>query len=106
MEKREKRHILTGGLTLVTLGALIVLHKTAVFGFDRSWPILLIVIGVGALVQRGRDIGGWFIAASGVILLLMQSMQMDFYGVSTYLLPLVVIAICANIILKYYRKKQ
>lgn len=106
MEKREKRHLLTGGLILITLGVLIILHKTAVFGFDKSWPILLIVIGVGALFQRGKDIGGWFIAASGVVLLLMQSMQMDFYVVSTYLLPLAVVAVGANIILKYFRKKR
>ncbi|MDO9559332.1 MAG: DUF5668 domain-containing protein [Syntrophales bacterium] len=106
MEKREKRHILTGGLILITLGVLIILHKTAVFGFDKSWPILLIVIGIGAIAQRGKDIGGWFIAASGVILLLMQNRQLDIQLVSTYVLPLLLIGVGANIVRKHFRKKE
>ena len=106
MEKREKRHILTGGLILITLGVLIILHKTAVFGFDKSWPILLIVIGIGAIAQRGKDLGGWFIAASGLVLLLMQNRQLDIQMVSTYILPLLLILVGANIIRKYFRKKE
>ena len=106
MEKREKRHILTGGLILIILGVLIILHKTAVFGFDKSWPILLIVIGIGAIAQRGKDIGGWFIAVSGVILLLMQNRQLDIQMVSTYVLPLLLIGVGANIVRKHFRKKE
>ncbi len=106
MEKREKRHILTGGLILIALGVLIMLHKTAVFGFDKSWPVLLIVIGIGAIAQRGKDLGGWFIAAAGVFLLLMQNWQMDIQMVSTYILPLLLILVGANIVRKYFRKKE
>jgi len=106
VEKREKRHILTGGLTLITLGVLVILHKTAVFGFDKSWPILLIVIGIGAIAQRGKDIGGWFIAAAGVFLLLTQNWQLDIQMVSTYILPLLLIGVGINIIRKYFRKKE
>lgn len=106
MEKREKRHILTGGLILITLGVLIMLHKTTVFGFDKSWPILLIVIGIGAIAQHGKDFGGWFIAASGLVLLLMQNRQLDIQMVSTYILPLLLIGVGANIVRKYFRKKD
>jgi hypothetical protein len=77
VEKREKRHILSGGMVLVTLGILIILHKTAVFGFDKSWPLLLIVIGIGAITQRGKDLGGWFIAAAGVVFLFFEKRQKD-----------------------------
>jgi hypothetical protein len=105
VEKREKRHILTGGLTLIALGILIILHKSAGIGLDRSWPILLIVIGVGAIVQRSRDLGGWFITAAGVFLLLMQNWQPDMSMISTYLLPLLLIGVGANIIWKHFRKK-
>ncbi|MFH1080048.1 MAG: hypothetical protein V1766_07275 [Pseudomonadota bacterium] len=105
MEKREKRHILTGGLILITLGILIILHKTTVFGFDKSWPILLTVIGIGAIAQRGKDIGGWFIATSGLVLLLMQNRQLDIHMISTYVLPLLLIGVGANIVWKYFRKK-
>lgn len=106
MEKREKRHILSGGMVLVTLGILIILHKTAVFGFDKSWPLLLIVIGIGAIAQRGKDLGGWFIAAAGVFLLFMQNWQMDIQTVSTYILPLLLIGVGVNIIRKYFRKRE
>ena len=105
MEKREKRHILTGGLILITLGILIMLHKTAVFGFDKSWPVLLIVIGIGAIAQRSKDLGGWFITVAGVFLLLMQNWQLDIQMVSTYILPLLLILVGANIVRKYFRKK-
>jgi len=54
LESREKRHILTGGMILITVGILIILNKITVFGFNRSWPILLIVIGIGTLVQRSE----------------------------------------------------
>jgi hypothetical protein len=106
VEKREKRHILTGGMILIALGVLIMLHKTAVFGFDKSWPVLLIVIGIGAIAQRGKDLGGWFIAAAGFVLLLMQNRQLDIQMVSTYVLPLLLIGVGANIIWKYFRKKE
>jgi peptidoglycan/LPS O-acetylase OafA/YrhL len=106
VEKREKRHILTGGLILITLGVLIILHRTAVFGFDKSWPVLLIIIGIGAIAQRGKDLGGWFIAAAGVFLLLMQNWQLDIQMVSTYILPLLLILVGANIVRKYFRKKE
>lgn len=105
MEKREKRHIITGGLVLITLGVLIILHKTAAFGFDKSWPILLIVIGVGAVAQRIKDVGGWFITASGVVLFVMQNWRMDIRMVSTYILPLLLIGVGANILWKHFRKK-
>jgi hypothetical protein len=106
VEKRDKRHILTGGLILITLGVLIILHKTTDFGFNRSWPILLLVIGIGAIAQRSKDLGGWFIAAAGVFLLLMENWQLDIQMVSTYILPLLLILVGANIVRKYFRKKE
>ncbi len=106
MEKREKRHILSGGMILIALGVLIILHKTTDFGFNRSWPFLLIVIGIGAIVQRSKYLGGWFIAAAGVFLLLMQNLQLDIRMVSTYILPLLLILVGANIIWKYFREKE
>ena len=105
MEKREKRHVLTGGLILITLGILIILHQTTLFGFDQSWPILLMIIGIGAIAQRSKDLGGWFIAVSGLVLLLMQNRQLDIQMISTYILPLLLIGVGANIIRKYFRKK-
>jgi hypothetical protein len=106
VEKLEKRHLLSGGMVLVASGILMILHKTGSFGFDRSWPILLIVIGIGAIVQHGKDLGGWFITTAGVLLLLLQNWHMDIQMVSTYLLPLLLIGVGVNIIRKYFRKKE
>jgi len=53
----RKRHMLTGGMILITLGVLIFLHMSGYYYFSRSWPILLVVIGIGTLIQSARDIG-------------------------------------------------
>ena len=42
-----------GPITLITLGALFVLHNFTRFGFDKTWPVLLIVFGLLSLMQRG-----------------------------------------------------
>lgn len=106
MENKEKRHILTGGMILITLGVLIILHKTTIFGFDKSWPILLIVIGIGAVAQRAKDLGGWFVVTAGVVFFLIQNMASDFQVISTYILPLLLILVGVNVIRKYFRNKH
>jgi hypothetical protein len=42
-----------GPITLITLGALFALQNFTRFGFDQTWPVLLIVFGVLSLLQRG-----------------------------------------------------
>jgi hypothetical protein len=106
VESREKRHILTGGLILITLGVLIILHKSAIFGFDRSWPLLLVVIGIGTIIQRHKDLGGWFIATAGVLLLAARNWQLDIQMASAYILPILLILVGANILWKRLRKKN
>ncbi len=56
---------MTGAFIFITLGVLILLNNLfpAQFGFERTWPVILIVIGVvkivehlgRALQQRRRD---------------------------------------------------
>jgi len=53
-------------MILITVGILIILNKIKAFGFNKIWPILLIVIGNGTLVQRVRDLGGWFLVAARI----------------------------------------
>jgi membrane protein implicated in regulation of membrane protease activity len=64
------------------------------------------VIGIGTLVQRVRDLGGWFLVAAGVIFLLIYNWQMDIQIISTYILPGLLIVIGINILRKYFRKKS
>jgi hypothetical protein len=42
-----------GPITLITLGALFALQNFTRFGFDQTWPVLLIVFGLLSLMQRG-----------------------------------------------------
>lgn len=42
-----------GPITLITLGVLFGLQNFTRFGFDQTWPVLLIVFGLLSLLQRG-----------------------------------------------------
>jgi fatty acid desaturase len=42
-----------GPLMLITLGALVAIDYAGVYGFWRTWPILIIVFGVLKLLERG-----------------------------------------------------
>lgn len=96
----RRRHMLTGGMILITLGVLIFLHMSGYFLFSKSWPILLIVIGLSTVIQNLRDIGGWFITVVGVVFVIMQSFGIEFYKLSKYILPVILILIGIYILLK------
>jgi hypothetical protein len=44
-----------GPITLITLGALFVLNNFTGYGFDKTWPVLLIVFGLLSLLRRGTE---------------------------------------------------
>ena len=46
-------HAIRGPLTLITLGVLFALNNFTPYGFDKTWPVLLIVFGLLTLVGRG-----------------------------------------------------
>jgi len=100
---RDKSSILIGGLVLVTLGSLIFLERTTAFGFNRSWPIFLIVIGAGMLLQRFRDLGGWIIAGIGGGFFLLRNGHLHFGELSVYGLPLILVLIGVAIVWESFR---
>ncbi len=104
MERKETIHVITGGMILITLGVLIILGKTNIWSFNASWPILLIVIGLGTLIQRLKDMGGWIILAVGIIFLLTEIFGMEIYALGKYLLPVLLIVVGANILMKHRKK--
>jgi predicted membrane protein len=105
VEKRNKRSILTGGMILIALGILIILGKMSIWPFSRSWPLLLIVIAVGTLFQRGRDLGGWIIGCVGLIFLISENFEVEIYAIATFLLPVLLILVGVNVLTKYFRKR-
>jgi hypothetical protein len=106
MEARGKMHILTGSMILITLGVLIILDNTGIYGFDKIWPVLLIAIAAGTLMQRLKDIGGWFIGVAGVIFLLVNNWGYDLHVIAKYLIPVLLILFGINVLIKHYKKKQ
>lgn len=89
--RRERRNVLTGGMILITLGILVFLHKLDVWAFSVSWPLLLIVIAVGTLIQRVRDLGGWIIGCVGFVFFLSENIGVEIWKVVNLLLPLLLI---------------
>jgi predicted membrane protein len=104
-EKRNKRSILTGGMILIGLGVLIILSKMGVWAFSQSWPMLLIIIAIGTLIQRVRDLGGWIIGSVGLIFLISESFEVKIYAIATFLLPVLLILVGVNVLMKYFGKK-
>jgi hypothetical protein len=41
-----------GPILLITLGVLFAIHQAGVLSFARTWPLLLIVIGLMKLIER------------------------------------------------------
>ncbi len=93
MQAREKTRILTGGLILITVGVLILLNSHTEYVFSRTWPVFLIVIAIGILIQRSRDIGGWLIGLVGVTFLIMKNWFVHYENYANYGLPLLLIVL-------------
>ena len=47
-----------GPTLLVTLGVLFLVDQYSIYGIGRTWPIILIVIGIAKLVQWNAPAGG------------------------------------------------
>jgi len=44
-----------GPITLITIGVLFALNNFTEYGFDRTWPVILIVFGLLSLLRRGTQ---------------------------------------------------
>jgi len=96
----RKHHVLTGGIILITLGVLIFLHMSGYYYFSKSWPVLLVVIGISTIIQSFRDAGGWFITVVGIIFVITEVYGIELYKYSKYILPALLILIGIHIIIK------
>lgn len=97
---KQKHNVLTGGVILITLGVLIFLSKSGTYSFAQTWPILLIVVGICTLIQRVKDVGGWFITIVGVVFLITEFYGLELYKYSQYILPAVLILIGIYILVR------
>jgi len=104
MQAKEKTKILTGGLILITVGALILLNQHTDYGFSRTWPVFLIVISVSTLMQRYQDIGGWLIGIAGVVFLVMKNWFTAYEKFANYGLPVLLIVL--GIFFMFFKKSR
>jgi len=44
-----------GPITLITVGVLFALNNFTPYGFDKTWPVMLIVFGLLSLLRRGME---------------------------------------------------
>ncbi len=104
MEQREKRQILTGGVMLIALGILILLNSLDIYGFSKSWPILLIVIAIATLAQNVRDAVGWVVGAVGIVFLVVKNWYANIGELTTYAMPVLLIVIGFYMLLRRRKK--
>ena len=59
MKDRSVARALTGPVLLITLGVLFALDNLAQLPFRRTWPVILIVLGLVGLIRHwaGRPVG-------------------------------------------------
>src|SRR5215468_9436589 len=54
-DNRSLVNAIRGPVTLITLGVLFALNNFTPYGFDKTWPVLLIVFGLLSLMRRGME---------------------------------------------------
>ncbi len=70
-----------------------------VWGFSQSWPLLLIVIAMGTLIQRVRTRGlDHRLCRPGLPRL--GKLDVKIYAIATFLLPLLLILVGINVLMK------
>jgi len=104
--RRGRRSILTGGMILICLGVLIMLAKLGLWSFDKSWPLLLIVIALGTLIQRFKDLVGWLIGCVGLASLILENMEAKIYTVVALLLPVLLVIVGIYILMKHFWREK
>jgi len=103
---KEKTFVLTSTLILIALGVLIILNSSGVYVFDKSWPIVMIVISVGILVERIEDIGGWLIGVVGIIFIVMRNFYPKIESWVQYVLPVVLIILGIYMLFERFKKVE
>ena len=101
----EKGNVLPGGMILITLGVLIYLSKAGVYPFGKTWPVLIIVVGICNIFQRFKEFGGWFITATGAVFLANEFVGIDLSRYSQYALPAMLILLGIFVLLRRSKHK-
>lgn len=102
---RGKKGLLLGGLFLVTLGTLLLLHRLVMLNFETSWPLLLVVIGLGLFLINRRTWAGWILGGIGTILFVVNfviEFFPEFEAWSDLVGPIILLIIGVLLLYRYY----
>jgi hypothetical protein len=55
VKDRSVVRAIRGPVTLITLGVLFAFNNFTAYGFEQTWPVLLIVFGLLSLLGRGTE---------------------------------------------------
>ena len=106
MERMYGKIVLTGALILIALGVLILLNSARLYGFDESWPVLLIVVAVGLLVQHMENVSGWLVGAVGVFFLALKRFYPGSMEWAKYVVPAIMILTGAFLVYEWFKKRR
>ena len=106
MVLRERTLGFAGAVVLIALGILILLHVGGIYGFDKSWPILLIVLAFGTLARRIEDIGGWFIGIVGIVFIAMEKFYPSIEPWAQYVLPSILLLLGLFLLFDFFKKSK
>jgi hypothetical protein len=101
---RGKKGLLMGGLVLVTLGALLLMHHTEILDLNTSWPLLMVAVGFGLFLLNRRTLAGWIIGGIGVIFFVVNFViyfYPDFEAWSQLVGPIILIIIGVLFLYRY-----
>jgi hypothetical protein len=65
---RTKKGQLIGGLVLLTVGILFILDRLIILEIYISWPLILVVVGIGLFLSNSQSLASWIVGGIGVIL--------------------------------------
>jgi putative Mn2+ efflux pump MntP len=81
----RKKGQMMAGLVLVTLGALLLLHRLLILNFyTTSWPLLLVAVGLGLFLLNRHTWAGWVVGGIGIILFVVNFAIVFFPGVEAW----------------------
>ena len=67
-----KKGQLIAGLILLTVGALFILDRLLILEVYISWPLILVVIGIGLFLSNPHSLASWIVGGIGVILFIVN----------------------------------
>ena len=103
---RSKKGQLIGGLVLLTVGALFILDRLIILEIYISWPLILVVVGIGLFLSDSHSLASWIVGGIGVILFLVNFVIAFFPEVEAWsdlVWPTILVIIGILLLYRYYQ---